>query len=928
MFGMSAASIGLNFQDDWVDDGGALVTREAFGVPAARWFNMPRVLGSAIASGVSTNAVITLPEGGDLRIEWACTITRSLTGDIPTEVGRDEVIYGYLDDANTGYRVRMSGFRNVAAQYSLQLIASTDDGQGFADARLEYGSGEELLSYGEAQDSGFASGVFSTSMVSAPISTLATNNSLVIDGGARSGALRATLAGIIIEYTPGGANPPVVEMQSVSPSETVYEGATLTFRSAASGSPPLRYQWMLGGKAIDGATGSSFTKENVKAGDGGLYSVVVSNGFGSVPSQAMEVSVLPVEPPQIVQPPRSEDVYLGFPVSFEVVATGGRLDYQWKHRGQELKGETNTVLKLPSVGMEDRGVYSVVVRNPRGTAEASATLGVRTPRSHYEAAVASSKPLVYFRMSEPGPVVQDIAANEGILGATGTGVYVGAVRHGVPGALVGNEDAAISLEGGRLTVGFNSILNPPGSFTVECWANPLDVDSGPRVLVQSMINGENPENSSDRSGWSLRQNGASLEFLIGGTTGNPGYTTVATAREAVKAGEWRQYSAIYDSVTLQVSLLVNGIVVTNVEAAEALIPNYAAPLLIGNRGYGGWIFRGHVDEVALYPAALPPARLASHYRTATNAATSATYRAQVRGDGAVEYLRLDDAGLPPQANATANQGVLGQIWTGTYVGAGPNLGNPLALPGIAGPRPSELPGLDATNASLSLTNGWVTSPPLPLSDHVTAVCWLNRAEVSTTGDLSWPAWLGGGGLHLDGGTASNPDAELRYHWNGLQWDWGSGLKVPANVWTWVALVVEPDQATIYMSDSGVLTSSAHTEVMHAPMIVSSPPGFGGNQPDRSDRNYIGLIDEVAVYDRALAKSEIETLYASALSAVPGSPSPLEISEEDGRHVLTWTSGALQSSSSLSDAFRDVDGATSPYPVNSFGANIYYRLRPN
>ena len=209
---------------------------------------------------------------------------------------------------------------------------------------------------------------------------------------------------------------------------------------------------------------------------------------------------------------------------------------------------------------------------------------------------------------------------------------------------------------------------------------------------------------------------------------------------------------------------------------------------------------------------------------------------------------------------------------------------------------------------------------------MTAVCWLNRAEVSTTGDLSWPAWLGVG-TSFGRRYRINPDAELRYHWNGLRWDWGSGLKVPANVWTWVALVVEPDQATIYMSDSGVLTSSAHTEVMHAPMIVSSPPGFGGNQPDHSDRNYIGLIDEVAVYDRALAKVRSKPCMQARCRRYPVPRGPLEISE---RMDAMFSHGPRGTSIFfvLSDAFRDVDDATSPYPVNSFGANIYYRLRPN
>ena len=67
-----AADIGINFQDDWASGGGTAVTQDAFGVPAANWFNMPRVLNSSGGGGVSSNATITLPGGGSLRVEWSC----------------------------------------------------------------------------------------------------------------------------------------------------------------------------------------------------------------------------------------------------------------------------------------------------------------------------------------------------------------------------------------------------------------------------------------------------------------------------------------------------------------------------------------------------------------------------------------------------------------------------------------------------------------------------------------------------------------------------------------------------------------------------------------------------------------------------------------------------------------------------------------
>ncbi|MFM7214702.1 MAG: hypothetical protein ACKO3H_07480, partial [Verrucomicrobiota bacterium] len=199
-----AASIGINFADDWGSgspaDGGAEVTEDAYGIPAARWFNMPRIPGSSSGTGVSSNAVVNLPEGGSLRVEWSCINTYSLYADIPTGPGEDQVIYGYLDDTGTGYRVTLSGFRNSVSQLSVRLIASTDAGDGFTDAAIRYGGETAKVQYTDIQTPSFASGSFSQSSASPDIATLAGNNSIVIVGDPRSGALRSTLAGILIDY--------------------------------------------------------------------------------------------------------------------------------------------------------------------------------------------------------------------------------------------------------------------------------------------------------------------------------------------------------------------------------------------------------------------------------------------------------------------------------------------------------------------------------------------------------------------------------------------------------------------------------------------------------------------------------------------------------------------------------------------------------
>lgn len=922
-----AATIGLNFPDDWGSGGGADVTEEAFGVPAVNWYNLPRIFNSNAGSGVSSNTVVILPEGGALQVEWSCVNTYSLAAEVPTDYGDDQVIYGYLDDTGTGYRVRLSGFRDSLASYSFRLIASTDNGEGFTDASLAYGSDTNLVQYVEILYPSYAGGIYSVSSASSEISTLATNNSVVITGSPRQGTLRSTLAAILIDYTPGGSNPPLLETEPELPTGTVYVGSPLRLSALASGSAPLAYQWRLDGIPIAGATDPTYSVPSATLADSGAYDLVVTNSFGATTSLVANVTISAIVTPQITSAPASQALYTGYPATFTVEATGGQLAYQWRQGTMNLLDATNASLVLPAISGSDQGTYTVTVSNASGSADASADLAVLDPGAPYATAIAASKPLVYFRLSETGPVAQATATNRGSLGIPGTGLYVGAYSLLAEGALVGSSDTAVTLSGGRVAVGYDAALNPAGSFTVECWAKPSNVAAGTRVMVQSMINGENADNANDRSGWVFRQNGDALELVIGGEFGAPFYTTIVTVPGQFTAEAWNHYAAVYDSETLSVSLLVNGVEVTNVIAAEALLPNFAAPLLVGDRGYGGWTFQGTLDEVALYSTRLTPTQLLAHYQAGTNAATSANYPALVIGDGAVEYLRLDDAGLLPSANAATNNGTLGAAWTGFYSGAGSALGNPLIAKGTVGPRPEPYVGLEPANVAVAMTNGWVTSPPLGLGNQVTAIVWINRQEISTTGDLSWPAWLGGGGLHLNNGSASNPDAELRYHWNGGEWGWSSGLYVPPDVWTFVAFVVEPDQATIYMSEGSTLLSAVNT-VNHAPMIVTSPPGFGGNQPGRADRNYLGQLDEVAVYDRSLSPEEVTAIFNSAFSSGPVPPSTLTLTLLDGEYFLNWTEGVLQSSDSLTGTFSDVDGATSPYPMIPDTESNFYRLRSN
>ena len=165
--------------------------------------------------------------------------------------------------------------------------------------------------------------------------------------------------------------------------QTVTAGQTATFTVQATGSAPLRYQWKKGGTNIDGATDSSYTTPATTSADIGTaaYSVVVSNGVGTVTSEdaSLTVTVAPV----ITTQPAAQSVLTGQPASFSVEATGTQpLTYQWWRGETMLDGATTSTYRIAAtVNGDDGAVFKVVVSNSVGTATSTpATLTVAPVR--------------------------------------------------------------------------------------------------------------------------------------------------------------------------------------------------------------------------------------------------------------------------------------------------------------------------------------------------------------------------------------------------------------------------------------------------------------------------------------------------------------------------------------------------------------------
>jgi len=153
---------------------------------------------------------------------------------------------------------------------------------------------------------------------------------------------------------------------------------------------------------------------------------------------------------------------------------------------------------------------------------------------------------------------------------------------------------------------------------------------------------------------------------------------------------------------------------------------------------------------------------------------------------------------------------------------------------------------------------YIEIPVLDLnSNTVTISAWIKR-----NGDLgeggSYPRIVScnepNGAAFTFGSTSEyapmewSPNNELCYYWTGWSWDAHSGLIVPNQVWSFVALVVEPDKGTLYLYDGLSMKSSVNYEY-HKVYDFNDVSFFGG-------AGFKGAMDDVYIYNRALSPEEI------------------------------------------------------------------------
>jgi hypothetical protein len=149
----------------------------------------------------------------------------------------------------------------------------------------------------------------------------------------------------------------------------------------------------------------------------------------------------------------------------------------------------------------------------------------------------------------------------------------------------------------------------------------------------------------------------------------------------------------------------------------------------------------------------------------------------------------------------------------------------------------------------------VSVPALGIpSDELTISCWVRR-------DGPQDAFSGlvftRDGSSTTGLNVGDHD-ELRYHWNDGQWWWDSGLVLPDGEWVFVALVVEPQRATLWMGQAGLLVSAVN-EAGHGAEELDGTWRFM-RDPGNTARTFGGGLDDVRIWRHALSAQDVAALH--------------------------------------------------------------------
>jgi RHS repeat-associated protein len=218
------------------------------------------------------------------------------------------------------------------------------------------------------------------------------------------------------------------------------------------------------------------------------------------------------------------------------------------------------------------------------------------PPTPYRNRVLANNPAAYWRLGESSGTTAADASPNGI-----SGTYNGGVTLGAAGAIAGDTDTAIYVNGsGYVSASGTGLLNVTGSaLSVEGWVRGSSQANYTYILSKT--------DGGGTMGYALYTGGSgTLSFFV--NTSGSGLVT-ATAASSPWDNRWHYITGTYDGA--RVRLYIDGARVASVAATGTITSSSTIPLNLGRYSGGGLAFVGYLDEFAISPSVLSDADIVS-----------------------------------------------------------------------------------------------------------------------------------------------------------------------------------------------------------------------------------------------------------------------------------------------------------------------------
>ncbi len=776
---------------------------------------------------------------------------------------------------------------------------------------------------------------------------------------------------------------PAITKLARTPVDPVYEGMTVTFSAAATGS--AKYQWRKDGQTLAGKTNATLVLANAKTSDSGNYDCVVTSGASTLQSAASPLTVQAGPPLVITQPvgaTRSE----GASVTLTATVYGSSpLTYQWKHGQTAIPGATSPTLALTDLRTDDAGSYQLVITNPYGTAQSDAvTLTVNAVSSAAPATVLSYGPIAYWRLDEAAGTTAVVDSAGGHNATHNAGVTAGVAGSRTAGFDSANAAASYDGTTGGTTSGA-SLANNLSAFTLAGWIKLSDY-----------------QEQESRIGL-FGQNDV-LEFGLSTTTEIKIYTAnggeVSFDASGLMANQWYFVAAVGNGSNLK--LYLDGELMATGGGACANYGSSTSPFNIGSAiwdGSGNY-FTGAIDEVALFGRALSGADIKNMYAARQGAlapAISTQPVSQVAMVGDSVALSVTASGTGPftyqwrQGGVNIDGAIRSSLVFPSATAADSGsydvvVANSKGTATSAAAVLTVAPGTSYPN----LTNGLVLH--LPFDGNYSDTSGRGNNGEARGGPSFVAGKLGGQALHY----STDKDASVyNYVTLGQPSDLQFGPNVSFSVAFWtrftglpgdlpflcsavnsygsVGLTIAPsyqrggwswfvkdsqdgDSAGLYGPDATINDGAWHslvfvfdqakhvgvtyldgqqvnsTAIPEALDIRGEVLNIGQDPNGEYPETGSADMDDLGIWNRALDNVQARSIYLAGEAGrsfdVPApATTTLTITRVGGQIQIGWTAGTLEAADTVNGTYSAVTGASAPsYTVTPAGAAKFYRVR--